>query len=572
MAGIIGAITKEKIDNFVFFNVNNLLVDEYSDSFVFFARQTNAQFLDDKIFKKYNGYFIIYEGTLLNKKSLLMSYSAIDECDLIVKMYQKHGKSFVKELRGNFCGVLYNFAAKKLLIYNNILSLKPLYFYHDKDRFIFGSSVLNIVKILKMLHISYKQSMLGAYYLLTFGYMLEDETVVDEVKRLPPATILEVSHSEKLVLNFYKYYEYNNTTIHRKTAEQMVVELNEVFTNAVKLSFEKDKEYGRKHLALLSGGMDSRMVIFCGKALGYNDIQAVTFSQSHSIDEKIARAIAQFLDIDLFLYQLDGGGYLKQLSDIIKINSGHVFYAGAAHQYSAVRGLNNMIFGQLHNGNLADVMQGDYTDAPFHRAVNVSNWATSRRLLFRIYDFLEPIKSKYANEEHFAINNRGINAITNGNIMSYEFFETAEPYLDFDVVDYASKIPPEYKYKERLFLMMIEKFYPSATKFKWEKWRMHPTLRNLKIYNGLSYKIYMKFYRKFLHLLTPSYSMNPFDYWYRTNSTLRTFLEDRYRENIDLVEDSQLRSDCSLLFLKGNVWEKHLAISYLELLKELFYG
>ena len=156
--------------------------------------------------------------------------------------------------------------------------------------------------------------------------------------------------------------------------------------------------------------------------------------------------------------------------------------------------------------------------------------------------------------------------------MSYEFFETAEPYLDFDVVDYASKIPPEYKYKEKLFLMMIEKFYPNAAKFKWEKWRMRPTLRNFKIYNGLPYKIYMKFYRKFLHLLTPSYSMNPFDYWYRTNSSLRAFLEDRYRENIDLVEDSNLRSDCSLLFLKGNVWEKHLAISYLELLKELFYG
>ena len=78
--------------------------------------------------------------------------------------------------------------------------------------------------------------------------------------------------------------------------------------------------------------------------------------------------------------------------------------------------------------------------------------------------------------------------------MSYEFFETAEPYLDFDVVDYASKIPPEYKYKEKLFLMMIEKFYPNAAKFKWEKWRMRPTLRNFKIYNGLPYKIYMKFF------------------------------------------------------------------------------
>lgn len=573
MGGILGSVSAlNNIDTFDFNNINNLLIESKSIKECFFFRYTNRQFLSDKIFEKCNEYFVIFDGILLNKKKLVEAYAAKNITDLFIKLYEKDGPLFIKKLRGNFCGALYDLNKKRIIVYNNNMSVKPIYYYFDKNNFVFGSSVLNISKVLCKLDIRYTQSRLGAYYLLTFGYMIDDETLVNEIKRLPPASILDVDMSDQdnLVMKIYPYYVYDNTSLHNTSPQQMVNELNDRFRHAVRLSFEKDNEYNKKHLGLLSGGLDSRMIVFCAKSLGYNQMQLLTFAQSASLDEKIARQIARFLHLDLLFYQLDGGDYFKQISDIVQINSGHVFFSGAAHQYTAVSKINNNAFGLLHNGNLADAMQGDYTDAPFHRPPNVVAWATSSKLVPKVFDALLQVKKKYANEEHFAINNNGINAITNGNIMSYDFFETAEPYLDYDVVDYASKIPPEYKYKERLFIMMIEKFYPDAVKFKWEKWRMKPTTKNFFLYKSFVYRNYMRLYKKILRMTTGIYSMNPFDYWHQTNKDLLFFITKYYNAHIDLIKDPNINKDCRMLFTAGNAQEKHLVLTYLEIFKQLF--
>lgn len=67
------------------------------------------------------------------------------------------------------------------------------------------------------------------------------------------------------------------------------------FKNAIKRAFEKDLEYGYKHLVALSGGLDSRMTAWVAHTMGYTNMLNYTFSQTDYLDEKVPKQITDKL-------------------------------------------------------------------------------------------------------------------------------------------------------------------------------------------------------------------------------------------------------------------------------------
>lgn len=65
--------------------------------------------------------------------------------------------------------------------------------------------------------------------------------------------------------------------------------MNLLFSNTVRLEFEKDVEYGYKHIVTLSGGLDSCITALLAHKLGYVNQLNFTFSQSDYLDEKILK-------------------------------------------------------------------------------------------------------------------------------------------------------------------------------------------------------------------------------------------------------------------------------------------
>ena len=80
------------------------------------------------------------------------------------------------------------------------------------------------------------------------------------------------------------------------TLGDAVEQLDVLFRKAVSRCFEKDKAYGyNNHLASLSGGIDSRMVNFVAKELGYKKISNYTFGQSFSDEVRFAFLVGKYL-------------------------------------------------------------------------------------------------------------------------------------------------------------------------------------------------------------------------------------------------------------------------------------
>jgi hypothetical protein len=64
--------------------------------------------------------------------------------------------------------------------------------------------------------------------------------------------------------------------------------------------------------------------------------------------------------------------------------------------------------------------------------------------------------------------------------------------------------------------------------------------------------------------------MNPFDYWYKRNTTLRKKLTLTFENNMDVLKHhSALRDDCKYLFEEGDFLEKAAVVTLIKALKIL---
>lgn len=538
------------------------------DTFMLY-RNYNKKFENEKIFQKYKDLIIVIDGVILNSKELVNKYAGINLAETIYKMFQSNGIGFVDELRGNFYGFIYEEKSNTWYAFTNHLGNKPLYYYYNKEREIFcvSSDLFDIVSIMKKLNIQVELDELGAYYMLTFGYMLMDTTMISEVKKVEPGTILTYVDKK---LSKEEYYFIDNEDYINDSEDKIISNMYELFNISIDQSFRKDVENGYKHISYLSGGLDSRMIGIVAKEMGYDNITTLTFAENNSRDEKIARSIAADYKFENIFKSLNNGNFLNKIEEAVDANFGQIIYSGAVHLLDATNSINLEPYGFLYNGNLADVMHGDYIEGLEHTKPSLSNWAYSSRLLNKVDFVQDRIIKKYGNEEKFAIYNRGVNAIYNGSISMLDTMETCEPYTHQDIVKYFTKMPPKYKYKEALFLKMIQKYYPKATDYKWQKWNVKPTSFNTKFMMTFFGKVYRVLDGKIQSLTTQSNNMNPFDKWYENNEQLREFVTLYLKENINYLDKYPgLKKDCIMILDNGKLIEKTQVMTLIQFIKRI---
>lgn len=543
--------------------------DLIKDGKLLIYKNFNGKFEKEKVFNESKDLIIVIDGVILNSGKLCSEYLTTNNFELISKMYEKKGINFVKDLRGNFYGLLYDKIKKEIYVFTNHLGNKPVYYYFCKENesFVVSSDLFELVEVLKRMKINVSIDELGAYYMLTFGYMISDTTLIKEIKRLEPGTILNLKNNS---LKTEQYFFLDNENYLKDSENEIIYNMNELFKDSVDMAFKKDVENGYRHVAYLSGGLDSRMISVVAKKLGYDDITTITFSENYSRDEKIARQIAADFKLNSIFKSLNNGEFLKEIDKAVNANFGQNIYSGAIHLVSANDIINFDNFGFIHNGNLADVMHGDYIDAPKHTKPEIQNWMYSRRLKDKVEHITGMVNEKYGNEERFAIYNRGINGMYNGSVSSLDISETSEPFTNADLISYCSRMKPEHKYKEALFLKMIQKYYPEATNYKWQKWNLRPTKFNTKFMGTFAGKVFRVVDGQIQLHFSQSNNMNPFNKWYDENNSLRNFINDYIKENFWLLDKyPEISKDCEVLVREGNVTEKTQVMTLLNFIKRI---
>ncbi len=565
MPGFLGEISKNKAyKNFGISDRDDLINEVIESNNFYLERRTIKKFEKDKVFTEDDEYIIITEGVILNSLKLIEKYKASNFKNAIISMYRKNGETFFEEFRGSFSGLFYDKNKNKWIIYTNHVGDKQIFYYRMRDKVIFGSEINYLVSYMKNNKISYTFDEIGAYFLLTYGYMLEDYTLIREIRKLNAGKYIKIEDGDFQVLT---YYEIDNTPDYSQSEEEIIQNIDRLFRNAVKLEFEKDREYGYKHIASLSGGLDSRMTVWVAHELGYTEQLNVTFSQTDYWDETIAKEIARDLEHEWLFYALDNGIYLKNIREMIEINFGDCLYAGAAHANGCLSKIDFDKYGIYHTGQIGDVILGTfYSSENPQTSYKPRDGAYSTRLVQN--DEKKYLKYKYNNEEVFKFYNRAFTGALQGNLVSQKYTEVASPFLDIEFFEYCLKIPLKYRYDHRIYKKWILRKYPDAAKYKWEKIQGKITERTYSIFGRTTTlkALPRKAFNKLFHAssLNTKHHMNPIDYWYNTNDDLREFFLDTFNKGIDLLKNEKLRNDCQKLFTTGNTIEKTQVLTLLE--------
>lgn len=512
---------------------------------------TNGKFLKDKVLIAEDKKCFGFDGIKLQGGDFKTNGSKLD----FIKT--------ISETKGAFSAFYYDQAAKEILLFADQTASRQVFYYWSKDFAAFSSSIFLLRDILAHFDIKISLSEPASYMMLSLGYLLEDFTLVTEIKKIKAGEYIRISNDK---ITHHQYHNYYRETAFSKVNDELIEELDIRFRQSLELEYQKDIENNYEHIATLSGGLDSRLNVMLAHEYGFKDITALTFSEGFKSDELTARKISSDLALKHIVLLLNNGFQLYDIETPLRLNNCAVYYFGAAQTLAAVWRLNLRRYGLFHNGGLAESSKGGYLNAPFHQPPSLQRrYAVSDKLFSRIGDDLvNSILQSYPNDEMFVTYSRGFNAIHNGTWMTLPYTDTTYSYMDLEFADLAYAIDPALRYEGRLTVDWMQKAHPSLMNYPW-KYGINPTNSKSKIFLA---KVANKLKRKFLG--TNDVPV-PFSDWYRKNKNLRDFVDSTYKQSISWNYLSpKMKRDVKSLFTNGTVEEKILCISYLKSVEILF--
>lgn len=173
------------------------------------------------------------------------------DTEVIIHLYEEEKEECLRKLRGMFSLAIWDKKEERLFLARDRLGEKPLYYYHDGERFIFASELKAILKYEKFSR-EIDPAALDAY--LTFLYIPRDLSIFKGIKKLPPASFLIFENGR---INIEKYWSVGYPPMLKASEEDICRMIEKKLEEAVRIRLRSDVLPG----VFLSGGIDSSAVV-----------------------------------------------------------------------------------------------------------------------------------------------------------------------------------------------------------------------------------------------------------------------------------------------------------------------
>ena len=219
---------------------------------------------------------LVFNGTIYNYKSLRSelidkgySFFSHSDTEVIIKAYHYWGEDCVKYLDGMFAFCVWDQSNQKLFIARDRMGIKPLYYNLSNKAFTFASNsqALLTQELDKSVNPLALQQQLSLH-----GVVPAPNTILNGIQKVKPATAITIN--TKGLLKEKTYWHPSANRSERNLSDNEYVEkAHELLTAAVTKRMDAaDVPIG----VLLSGGLDSSLLVALLKEAGHEDIR--TFS------------------------------------------------------------------------------------------------------------------------------------------------------------------------------------------------------------------------------------------------------------------------------------------------------
>ena len=241
---------------------------------------------------------VVFNGEIYNYPELKVEleqrghvFRTRSDTEVLLALYVEAGVEAFARLNGMFACAFWDARTSRLVLVRDRLGKKPLYYYRDAERVVFGSELKAVLA-----HGGVPRTLdLGALdEYLTHGYVVGDDAIVQGVRHVAPAEAVIVADG---TLSRHSYWRLRFEPAASPPSEAEAIErTTELLQQAVKRRLMSEVPLG----AFLSGGIDSSTVVALMARLSPRPVQ--TFSvgfeeRSHSeLDD--ARRVARHLGTD----------------------------------------------------------------------------------------------------------------------------------------------------------------------------------------------------------------------------------------------------------------------------------
>ena len=262
------------------------------------------------IFNEDKNKVIVFNGEIYNYKEIreeLKSkghkFSTNTDTEVILHGYEEYKEDILNKLRGMFAFVIYDIKEKSLFGARDFYGIKPFYYYYDNENFLFGSEIKSFLgspNFKKELN----KDMLSQY--LTFQCSIGEDTFFKNTYKLLPGHYFIYKDKE---LEIKKYYEVKLEPNDDKSLEEWVSGIREVIDNSVLAHKVSDVEVG----SFLSSGVDSSLI---AKLSSVDKTFTVGYDNKKYSEIDYAKEFSDKINVSNVSKKISKEEYFKEFSNV----------------------------------------------------------------------------------------------------------------------------------------------------------------------------------------------------------------------------------------------------------------
>jgi asparagine synthase (glutamine-hydrolysing) len=398
----------------------------------------------------------------------------------ILMLIDAHGIDIVKKLNGSFTLALWDFRERRLIIANDRYGLRPLYYLRQEDLLLFASEMKSI---LTLPQVKREIDLRGMTEFFSFGFVMQDRTLFQQIKVLRPASILVFQEG---TLQIRSYWNLDLREDPGKFDKEGSLERAHFL---LKQAVRRQLEDGVPKVLSLSGGLDSRTLLGAAVQSGHR-IPSFTFGTRDCPDQKLAKAAADSLGTENRFFELSpdflevwakrGVWLTEGMNNCVNFH-GMEFTPEIRRQALVVLNgfMGGELFGFLSLSSARLLFQKGskgwiegafrlanhpFADSELAGLFQPKHYSQMRDLPFP--SFKEsmgacPFDSPFNKSYWFRFREQAPKSFLYGLLLDNDLVEYRAPFCDYDLVDFVSSVPPKQKmlaiFHRRL---LTEKFPP----------------------------------------------------------------------------------------------------------------
>ena len=341
--------------------------------------------------------FIIgFNGEIFNYRELTEKYfpnlSIDSEIRLLLELWKIKKKNFIQLLNGQFAIFIYDKKSNDIFLFRDPFGIRPIFFYKDKNKFVFGSEIKSIISVLnKKFEINENSIMQTSMFWTNLG----NQTSVKDIYSLQPGYSLEKKKNE---LNINSYYKNPYFKIKYNKKKEIKENLEEELLNHITKSVKNQIHGEVGHACYLSGGIDSSVIAYLlSKEISNLETFSVEFDNEYYDESSSQKIMSKFLNSKHHSIKIKNGDIAKVFPSVINSTESILFRTAPAPMYLLSKLVNKLGHKVVFSGEGADEILYGY-DIFFENRIR-NFWRRSPnsklrpKLLQKLYYYLPQFKN-----------------------------------------------------------------------------------------------------------------------------------------------------------------------------------